>query len=131
MTHIDETPACRLFLQARGACPGRDRHSLTMLSRTTPTDRTSILNRRDRFRDPSLTALLIIQICLIFVVAPLVAQGLPMAQEVGEALLLVAASIVVLLSRSRAAIVIIRSASQLSRPSYCSPQNYLGFRRPC
>jgi hypothetical protein len=86
---------------------GRDRHSLTMLSRTTPIGRKSIPPWQDRFRDPSLTALLIIQICLMFVVAPLVAQGLPMAREVGEALLLVAALIVVLLSRSHAAIVII------------------------
>jgi hypothetical protein len=77
-----------------------------MHSRTTPADRTSILNWQHRFRDPSLTALLIIQISLMFVVAPLVAQGLPVAQEVGEALLLVAALIVVLLSRSRAAIMI-------------------------
>ena len=77
-----------------------------MHSGTTPIGRKSIPAWQDRFRDPSLTALLVIQICLMFVVAPLVAQGLPMAREVGEALLLVAALIVVLLSRSRAAIVI-------------------------
>src|SRR5215471_5221511 len=80
--------------------------SATMRSGTTPIGKKSISAWQDRFRDPSLTALLVIQICLMFVVAPLVAQGLPIAREVGEALLLVAALIVVLLSRSRAAIVI-------------------------
>jgi hypothetical protein len=78
-----------------------------MQSGTTSIGRKSIPAWQDRFRDPSLTALLVIQICLMFVIAPLVAQGLPMAREVGEALLLVAALIVVLLSRSRAAIVIV------------------------
>jgi hypothetical protein len=77
-----------------------------MHSGTTPTGKKSIPAWQDRFRDPSLTALFVIQICLMFVVAPLVELGLPMAREVGEALLLVAALIVVLLSRSRAAIVI-------------------------
>src|SRR5215472_4247507 len=43
---------------------------------------------RERVRDPSLTALLIIQLCVIFVAAPLAALGLPWARPVGEGLVL-------------------------------------------
>ena len=59
----------------------------------------------DRLRDPSLTVLLIIQLCVCFVAAPLAALGLPLARAVGEALVLVL--IVVMLSNNRVAIVAI------------------------
>src|SRR5215831_13762632 len=62
---------------------------------------------RERVRDPSLTALLIIQLCVIFVAAPLAALGLPRARPVGEGLVLALVLIVVTLSNSRGAIVAI------------------------
>lgn len=62
---------------------------------------------RDRVRDPSLTVLLIIQLCACFIAAPLAALGLPLARSVGETLILVLVLIVVMLSNSRGAIVVI------------------------
>ena len=62
---------------------------------------------RERVRDPSLTALLIIQLCVIFVAAPLAALGLPWARPIGEGLVLALVLIVVTLSNSRGAIVAI------------------------
>jgi Ion channel len=62
---------------------------------------------RERVRDPSLTALLMIQVCVIFVAAPLAALGLSWARPVGEILVLALVLIVVMLSNSRGAIVAI------------------------
>jgi hypothetical protein len=62
---------------------------------------------RERVRDPSLTVLLIIQLCVIFVAAPLAALGLPWARPTGEALVLLLVLIVVMLWNSRGAIVAI------------------------
>jgi hypothetical protein len=62
---------------------------------------------RERVRDPRLTALLIIQLCVIFVAAPLAALGLPWARPVGEGLVLALVLIVVTLSNSPGAIVAI------------------------
>ena len=62
---------------------------------------------RERIRDPSLMALLIIQLCMIFVAAPLAALGLPWARPVGEGLVLALVLIIVTLSNSRGAIVAI------------------------
>jgi hypothetical protein len=62
---------------------------------------------RERVRDPSLTALLIIQLCVIFVAAPLAALGLPWARPVSEGLVLALVLVVVTLSNSRGAIVAI------------------------
>jgi len=62
---------------------------------------------RERVRDPSLTALLIIQLCVIFIAAPLAALGLPWARPVGEGLVMVLVLIIVTLSNSRAAIAMI------------------------
>ena len=62
---------------------------------------------RERVRDPSLTALLIIQLCVIFVAAPLAALGLPWARPVGEGLVVALVLIVVTLSNSCGAIVAI------------------------
>jgi hypothetical protein len=39
--------------------------------------RRSIHAREDRVRDPSLTALLIVELCAVFLAAPLAAKGLP------------------------------------------------------
>jgi hypothetical protein len=57
---------------------------------------------RERVRDPRLTALLIIQLCVIFVAAPLAALGLPWARPVGEGLVLALVLIVVTLSNAAA-----------------------------
>jgi hypothetical protein len=51
-----------------------------------------------RVRDPSLTALLILELCVIFVAAPLAAKGLPLARAVADTLLLAVLVIVVTLS---------------------------------
>jgi hypothetical protein len=66
-----------------------------------------LLAWRERVRDPSLTALLIIQLCVIFVAAPLAALGLPWARPIGEALVLALVLIIVMLSNSRGAIIAI------------------------
>ncbi len=66
-----------------------------------------LLAWRERVRDPSLTALLIIQLCVIFIAAPVAALGLPWARPVGEGLVLALVLIVVTLSNSRGAIVAI------------------------
>ena len=62
---------------------------------------------RDRLRDWSLTTLLILQIFLLFVSLPLAATGVPIAQPVALALLLVAVTLVVVLSRRVGASVFI------------------------
>jgi len=62
---------------------------------------------RDRVRDPSLTVLLVTEVCLVFVAAPLAARGLPIARPVVEALALAVVALVVVLSYRRGAIVTI------------------------
>jgi hypothetical protein len=62
---------------------------------------------QDRFRDPGLTVLLVVQLCLIFLAAPLAAKGLPIARQAGETLVLAVVVIVVMLSRNRGAIALI------------------------
>jgi len=62
---------------------------------------------QDRIRDPSLTVLLVLQLCTIFVAAPLAAKGLPMARTVADTLVLAVLAIVVMLSRKWGAIVVI------------------------
>jgi hypothetical protein len=66
--------------------------------------RKSIYDWRDRVRDPSLTVLLVTEICLVFVAAPLAARGLPIARPIVEALALAVLALVVVLSRRRGAI---------------------------
>ena len=61
---------------------------------------------QDRFRDPGLTVLLALQLCLIFFAAPLAAKGLPIARQAGQTLVLVMIVIVVMLSRNRGAIAL-------------------------
>ena len=69
--------------------------------------RTAIHTWQDRLRDPSLTALLILELCALFVAVPLAAQGLPLARPVAEGLELAVVLIVALASHRRGAILAI------------------------
>jgi voltage-gated potassium channel Kch len=69
--------------------------------------RASLDRWQDRVRDPSLTVLLVLQLFLLFVALPLAATGVPIAAPVAWLLLLVAVTLVVLLSQRGVAIVII------------------------
>jgi hypothetical protein len=69
--------------------------------------RKSIRAWRDRVRDPSLTILLVTELCLVFVAAPLAARGLPIARPILETLALAVLALVVVLSYRRGAIVTI------------------------
>ena len=62
---------------------------------------------QDRVRDPSLTALLVLQVFLLFVALPLATAGDPIAVPIVWLVLLVALTFVVVLSRRGVAIVII------------------------
>ena len=62
---------------------------------------------QERFRDPSLTVLLILEICAIFLAVPLAAKGLPTAKVVADALVLAVVAIVVMLSLRWNAIILI------------------------
>ncbi|HEX6441164.1 MAG TPA: ion channel [Stellaceae bacterium] len=62
---------------------------------------------QDRVRDPSLTALLVIEVCAIFLAAPLAAKGLPIARLVADSLVVMVLVIVVLLSHRRGATVLL------------------------
>jgi len=70
-----------------------------------PDDRRS--SWQDRVRDPSLTALLILELCTVFLAAPLAAEGMPLARAVADTLLLAVLVILVMLSRRPGAIVMI------------------------
>ena len=61
--------------------------------------------RQDQIRNPSLTVLLILQVFLLFVALPLDASGVPIAKPLGFSLLLLALTIVVMLSHRVVAIV--------------------------
>jgi len=74
---------------------------------------------QDRIRDPSLTALLILKLCAIFVAAPLAARGLLIARPILDTLVLGVLVVVVLLSHRRGAIVVIAlglAATLISEP---------------
>jgi len=62
---------------------------------------------QDRIRDPSLTALLVLELCAIFLAAPLAAKGLPTARAIADTLVLAVLVIVVMLSHRWDAIIII------------------------
>jgi hypothetical protein len=68
---------------------------------------TAIHTWQERLRDPSLTVLLILELCVLFVAVPLAAQGLTMVRSVGETLVLAVVLIVVMLSHRRGAIFVI------------------------
>jgi len=69
--------------------------------------RRSIHAWQDQIRDPSLTILLVLELCTIFVAAPLAAKGLPMARTVANTFVLAVLVIVVMLSRKWGEIVVI------------------------
>ena len=69
--------------------------------------RRSLRSWQDRVRDPNLTVLLVLQFCLVFLAAPLAAQGVAVARPVLETLVLAVLAIVVTLSHRRGAIVAI------------------------
>jgi len=85
--------------------------------------RTVFRTWQERARDPSLTALLIVELCLIFLAAPLAAWGLSIARPIAETLSLAVLAIVVTLSNRRGAIAAIllglaaTFGSSLLRPS--------------
>ena len=62
---------------------------------------------RDRIRDPSLTVLLILELCAVFLAAPLAAKGLPIARAVTSTLVLAVLVIVVMLSPRSGAVILI------------------------
>jgi voltage-gated potassium channel Kch len=62
---------------------------------------------QDRFRDPALTVLLILEICAIFLAVPLAAKGLPIAKVVADTLVLAVLVVVVMLSPRWGAISLI------------------------
>jgi hypothetical protein len=69
--------------------------------------RRSLRSWQDRVRDPSLTVLLVLELCLVFIAAPLAAQALAIARPVAETLVLAVVVTVVLLSHRRGALVAI------------------------
>jgi Ion channel len=82
-------------------------HGHRRLSVVVDNARKSIRAWQDRVRDSSLTLLLILEICAIFLAAPLAARGLPAARAVANALVLAVLAIVVMLSHRWGAIVLI------------------------
>ena len=61
----------------------------------------------DRFQDRGLTVLLVLELCLIFLAAPLASGGPPIVRSINETMVLAVVAIVVLLSRRREAIAVI------------------------
>src|SRR5205085_1365138 len=68
--------------------------------------RRSARDWRERLRDPALTALVIVQIVAIFLLTPLAAIGVPVPPLAGLVLMLAVVSLVVLVSRTRWALVL-------------------------
>jgi hypothetical protein len=69
--------------------------------------RKSLPTWQDRIRDPSLTALLVLELCAIFIAQPLAAKGLPIARAVNGTLVFAVLVVVVMLSRRWSAIILI------------------------
>lgn len=69
---------------------------------------------RERWRDPLLTVLTILLALLMFVLAPLRAERIPGAQEIGFALVAVATGLVLILSGKRFAIWVLLTAILLA-----------------
>jgi hypothetical protein len=67
----------------------------------------SIRPWQDRLRDPGLSLLLILQLCLVFFAAPLAAKGVPIGRPIIESMVLTVVLIVVVLSHRRGAIALI------------------------
>ena len=62
---------------------------------------------QERIRDPSLTVLLVLELCAVFFAAPLAAKGLPIARVVANTLVLAVLVVVVMLSPRPGAIILI------------------------
>jgi Ion channel len=82
-------------------------HRSQRLKRAVGNRRKRISAWQDRFRDPGLTVLLVLELCLVFLAAPLAAKGLPAARSIVETMVLAVLVLVVMLSHRRGAIVII------------------------
>ena len=101
---------------------GSQHHSIAVNNR-----RRSISAWQDRIRDPSLTVLLVLELCLLFLAAPLAAKGLPIARPIIETMVLAVVVIVVMLSHRRGAIAVIllglaaTLASRLFGPEWWPP----------
>jgi hypothetical protein len=81
--------------------------------------RRSIPAWQERVRDPSLTVLLVQEICAIFLAAPLAAKGLPVARALADALVLAVLVVVVVLSpRLDSIILILRDWRRSPRALY-------------
>jgi hypothetical protein len=61
----------------------------------------------DRIRDRGLTVLLVLELCLLFLAAPLGSDGPPIVRPINETMVLAVVAIVVLLSRRRGATAVI------------------------
>lgn len=89
---------------------------------------------QDRLRDPSLTVLLVLEVCTIFLAVPLAAKGLPTAQLVADTLVLAVIAIVVMLSLRWSAIILILPGLAAIIGSYvvsaeASPTSVIMLRR--
>jgi hypothetical protein len=87
-----------------------------------------------RVRDPSLTVLLILELCAIFLAAPLAAKGLPIARAINDTLVLAVLVIVVMLSYRWGAILLIllglaAMAASLLLGTEWSPVSITALRR--
>jgi len=80
--------------------------------------RKSIRAWQERISDQSLTVLLVLELCAIFLAAPLAAKGLPIARVVADTLVLAVLVIVVMLSRKWVAIILILLGLAASAASY-------------
>jgi len=80
--------------------------------------RKSIRAWQERISDQSLTVLLVLELCAIFLAAPLAAKGLPIARAVADTLVLAVLVIVVMLSRKGVAIILILLGLAASAASY-------------
>jgi hypothetical protein len=69
---------------------------------------------RERLRDPALTALLLVETAVIFVLSPLRALGMATPPTVPVTLVLLIITVVVLLSRSKGAIVLVLASVALN-----------------
>ena len=81
---------------------GDQRHSVIV-----DNTRRSIHAWQDGARNPSLTVLLVLELCAVFLAAPLAAKGLPIARAVADTLVLAVLVIVVMLSHRWHAIILI------------------------
>jgi hypothetical protein len=81
---------------------GSQRHPFVVDTR-----RSSIRDWQDRFRDPSLTILLVLELCLVFLAGPLAAKGLLITEPIIQTMVSAVVVIVVMLSHRRGAIVLI------------------------